>query len=63
MSWFKQVKRCKKKVSISHVVLLIGSLLLAVDVYGENGVAAGAMLVHVVGPDSSVLQPLLQNIW
>ena len=39
---------------MSHIVLLIGSLLLAVDVYGENGVAPGAVLVHIVRPDSSV---------
>ena len=29
------------------------------DVYSEDGVGAAAVLVHVVGPDGSVLQPLL----
>ena len=48
---------------MSHVVLLVGSLLLAVNVDGENGVAPRTVLVHVVGPDSSVFQTLLQNIW
>ena len=49
-------------VKESHVVLLVGSLLLAVDVYGENGVAPGTVLIHIVRTNSSVFQTLLQNI-
>ena len=29
------------------------------DVYGEDGVRAAAVLVHVVRPDGAILQPLL----
>ena len=31
------------------------------DVDGEDGVTPGAVLVHVVSPDGSVLQTLLQD--
>ena len=51
------------KVRMSHVVLLVGSLLLAMDVYGENGVAPGAVFVHIVRTNCAVFQTLLQNIW
>jgi hypothetical protein len=31
------------------------------DVYGEDGVRAAAVLVHVVRPDGAILQPLLSR--
>jgi hypothetical protein len=42
-----------------YLVIVAGCLLLAVYVYGEDGVGAAAVLVHVVGSDGSILQPLL----
>ena len=51
-----------KLTTISYIVLLIRGLLLAVYVDGEDGVAPGAVLVHVVSPDRSVLQTLLSDI-
>jgi hypothetical protein len=43
----------------TYLVVVARGLLLAVDVYGEDGVGAAAVLVHVVGADGPVLQALL----
>ncbi len=44
-----------------YLVIVAGCLLLAVYVYGEDGVGAAAVLVHVVRPDGAILQPLLSR--
>ena len=46
---------------ISYIVIFTGCFLLTVDMNSENGVAATAVIVHVVGSNSSVLQTLLQH--
>ncbi len=46
-----------------YLVIVAGCLLLAMDVYGEDGVGAAAVLVHVVRPDGAILQPLLSRIF
>jgi hypothetical protein len=42
-----------------YLMIITGSLFLAMNVYCKYGVWAAAVLVHVVGPDGSVLQTLL----
>jgi hypothetical protein len=44
-----------------YLVIVAGCLLLAVYVYGEDGVGAAAVLIHVVRPDGAILQPLLNR--
>ena len=46
----------------AHVVVLAGRLLLAVDVDGQDGVAAAAVVVHVVSPYRPILETLLITI-
>ncbi len=45
--------------SALYLVIVAGCLLLAMYVYGEDGVGAAAVLVHVVRPDGAILQSLL----
>ena len=44
-----------------YIVIFTGCFLLTVDMNSEDGVAATAVIVHVVGSNSSVLQTLLQH--
>jgi hypothetical protein len=44
-----------------YLVIVAGCLLLTVDMDGEDGVGAAAVLVHVVRPDGAILQTLLSR--
>ena len=46
-------------LNTAHVVVLAGRLLLAVDVDGQDGVTPAAVVIHVVSPNSPILETLL----